>query len=467
MLRKTLKFFAPLALSACVGAAFADDSSVTLYGVLDASIANVAHTFNFDPNMVSGSSPLINPNAGTQAATGIFSGGLSPSRWGIKGQEDMGGGVKGIFQLESAINIGTGTLSNAALALTHNTAAYGPNVAIDSALNGQLFSRGAFVGLSSTQYGTLTVGRNTSFMVDNIGISDPMLGSYAFSPIGYAGSYGGGGFTDDSRVDNSLKYKVTFADFTLGLLYKFGGVAGSTSAQNAYQVNGVYSAGSLAVMASYEQFKDAFSIGNTALTAATGAVTGTLPVTAADTKAYMLAAKYAITPQGRVSAGYEREQFNNPSNPGTAYNATTGALATGDMAVNSLFGYSVASVTTNAYATQKSVNVYWLGGSYDVTSAFTVSLAGYHASQNSWTSGNTGATNCSNNNTKCSGAVNYFSLVGDYHLSKRTDVYLGIMTSNASGGIANSNIVKNPVSGAVVSDTTSNRITALGVRHTF
>ena len=457
-MRKNKLFLAPLALTAVVGTAFADDSSVTLYGTLDASIANIQHTLNFDPNMVSGSSPLVSPNKGTQSATGMFSGGLSASRWGIKGQEDMGGGLKAIFLLESAINIQTGALSNAALALTHNTST-GPNVAIDSSINGQLFSRGAYVGLTSADYGTLTLGRNTSFLLDNIGLSDPLLGSYAFSPIGFAGSFGGGGFTDDSRVDNSIKYKMAFGDFTLGLLYKFGGIAGSTSEQGAYQANVTYISGPLGVMLGYEQFKDAFSIGNTANPAV-----GTLPVTAADTKAFMLAAKYAITPAARVSGGYEREEFNNPSNPGTAATAT--APATGDLATNSLFGYALSGVNVSAFASQKTLNVYWLGGSYDFTSAFTVSAAGYHVTQNSWTSGATGASNCSNTNTLCSGSQNYYSLVGDYHLSKRTDAYIGVMLSRASGGIANGNIVKNSA-GAIVSDTSSNRITAIGLRHTF
>ena len=40
------------------------------------------------------------------------------------------------------------------------------------------------------------------------------------------------------------------------------------------------------------------------------------------------------------------------------------------------------------------------------------------------------------------------------------------MLSRASGGIANGNIVKNSA-GAIVSDTSSNRITAIGLRHTF
>ncbi len=126
----------------------------------------------------------------------------------------------------------------------------------------------------------------------------------------------------------------------------------------------------------------------------------------------------------------------------------------------------MASVNVSAFASQKSLNVYWLGGSYDFTPAFTVLAAGYHVSQNSWTAGPTGAESCATVNTLCSGSQNYYSLVGDYHLSKRTDAYVGVMLSRASGGIANGNIVKNST-GAIVSDTSSNRITAIGLRHSF
>ena len=433
-----------------VGTAFADDSSVTLYGTLDASVANIQHSYTFDPNMVSEANPLI--VHATQSATGMFSGGLTPSKWGIKGQEDMGGGVKGIFLLESAINIGTGTLSNAAEALTHS-GAEGPNAAADSAINGQLFSRGAYVGISSSDYGQLTLGRHPTFFLDDIGQTDPMLGSYAFSPIGYSGAYGGGGLTDDSRVDNSLKYKVGFGDFTLGLLYKFGGVSGSSSAQGAYQVNGSYVSGPLGVYLGYQQFKDAFSI--------SGSTVGTLSATAADTKAFLLAAKYTFdATKTTIRGGYEREEFNNPSNPGTAAQVGPPAVAaTGDQAVNSLFGYTVTSVGVASYASQKNINVLWIGGTQEITSAFSVSAAWYRASQNSWTAGATGSEYCGDasgkHNTLCSGATNYYSLVLDYRFSKRTDAYVGIMKDTASGGMATG--YTDP----------SNRITAIGLRHSF
>ena len=108
-MKKTLIAFA--ALSALAGIAQAQ-SSVTLYGVADAYLASVK-----TENKVGAVTTSL-----TQ--TKIDSGGHNGSRWGLRGSEDLGGGLKAIFQLESGFNIDTGA----------------------SAQNGVLFSRQAFVG---------------------------------------------------------------------------------------------------------------------------------------------------------------------------------------------------------------------------------------------------------------------------------------------------------------------------------
>src|SRR5262249_13665242 len=88
-------------------------SSVTLYGLIDASFTYV--------NNVDGSG---------RAAVGN---GVDQSRWGLRGVEDLGGGLKAVFTLESGFDIGNGKLAN----------------------DGSLFNRQAYFGLSS-DYGTVT-----------------------------------------------------------------------------------------------------------------------------------------------------------------------------------------------------------------------------------------------------------------------------------------------------------------------
>ena len=84
---------------AAVGTAHAQ-SSVTLYGTIDTSITYV--------NNAPGNQNLW--------ALGNSSGGnLSGTRWGIKGNEDLGGGLKAIFQLENGFNPSTGSSARAAV----------------------------------------------------------------------------------------------------------------------------------------------------------------------------------------------------------------------------------------------------------------------------------------------------------------------------------------------------------------
>ena len=436
-MRKILHAAVPVALAIVATTANADDGSATLYGILDTAIANIAHGLNFDDNHPVANNP--NVTKGTQAVTGMLNGGMSATRWGMKGDEDLGAGFKAVFLLEQGFNVGSGNVSNAVRSLANNSAS-GPGMSADSAISGQFFNRGAYAGLSSATWGTLTAGRHQSFFLDNIASFDPMMGSQAFSPIGFSGTYGGGGATDDSRVDNSLKYKIAAGDFTLGALYKFGGIAGISTAATAYELNAVYASGPLSVQLGYQGFKDAFAISN----AAGG---GTVKATAQDTHSYMAAAKY-VWDKLTVRGGYEREEYLNPSHP--TYDAT----------VSSLFGTPLAGTpSVTAFPSQKNLDVYWLGGGYSFTAAFTLLLGGYHVKQNDYDT-----AGCSNRTqlSRCSGSLNYESLVGDYNLSKRTDLYGGVMLSTVSGGPAAA--VANT---APTPSENSNRIVALGLRHRF
>ena len=116
------------AILVAVGALFAGSayaqSSVTLYGIVDTSI----HYIN-------------NANQAGNSVTQMESGAVSNSRWGLKGSEDLGGGNKALFVLESGFNSATGKMSSA----------------------GTLFNRQSFVGLQNKDLGTITLGRQYNF----------------------------------------------------------------------------------------------------------------------------------------------------------------------------------------------------------------------------------------------------------------------------------------------------------------
>ncbi|SAL43612.1 porin [Caballeronia humi] len=206
MKKKTLA--ASLALLGAAGAAQAQ-SSVTLYGVIDAGLGYVS-----------------NANANGNHLYGMINGNLSGSRWGLKGQEDLGGGLKAIFQLENGFDVGTGQLNQ----------------------GGREFGRQAFVGLTGDSWGTVTLGRQYDPSVDMVqGITgDNYFGSIMATP-GDVDNY------DNSlRTSNAVKYvSPNYAGFQFEGLYGFSNTAGATGQGQTWSGAATYNNGPLALAASY------------------------------------------------------------------------------------------------------------------------------------------------------------------------------------------------------------------------
>ena len=162
-MKKTLVAIAALTLVGAVSA----QSSVTLYGRIDASIGSVKTT--------AGGVTIADP--GVQ----IRSGGHTGSRWGLKGSEDLGGGLKANFTLEQGFNIDSGTFADAT----------------------RQFSRQAFVGLSGG-FGSLNIGRQYD-IVDNMYGNYDAFGSSGYTPNQALSGLGNVGDTI-VRQDNSVIY---------------------------------------------------------------------------------------------------------------------------------------------------------------------------------------------------------------------------------------------------------------------
>ena len=436
------------------------DTEVTVYGILDVGVGTVAHSFGFDPNFPVGVNPQAIKFADT-SATGMFNGGISQTRWGIKGSTGLTDGWKAVFTLEGAINVPSGAVSNGALGLSQNYASSATvassGTSADTAINGQLFSRGAYFGISSDTYGTLTAGRHMSFMLETIPGYDALQGAQIFTPIGFSGSYGGGGATDSSRVDNALRYKLKVGDVNVALMHKFGGATGSSTARSANEFQLGYEHGPFGIQFIYQKFEDTTSVANNETVTKTTSTTlntsglplqagdtpmvtyavtanqGTVKVTYYDTTSIMLAARYQIGHLG-IKAGYTKEQFTNPSNP--VLDANTTSIYGINVSAVSVTPYTIAQYTNASEVVvpgttvEKDITVYWLGAVYDFTPKLSFALGYYNVKQNDFSNGNAALT------ADVSGTSKFTSALLDYKWTKAFDVYAGYMKNDVSGGLA-------------------------------
>ncbi|MGA7750091.1 MAG: porin [Gallionella sp.] len=395
MMKKTL--LVALTLGAASGAAYAD-GEVSVYGILDVGVVGLTHTGNFSPNFVTSAVPTGAQPVKTGTAVGMMTGGESQTRFGLKGSEDMGNGNKAFFQLESAFNLGSGTLATSGLAGAAGTAA----MVADTSLNGQLFNRMALVGISNDDLGAVSLGRQNSLQLNIItGGYDP-VNAQMFSPINFSGAYGGGGATDNARVDNAVKYAKKFGNnINVNALYGFGGVASNMAARSNLQLNAGYEADNFGVQAALQTAKDTTSISANALP-------NTVNAQFINLTSYMLAGRWQVIDPLTLKAGYEREQINAPGNP------------TGDLAMTQIYSYqAVSSVYANG---QKSINVYWLGGNYQFTPAIKASLGFYDAKTPAY-----GTAPVADADDK------YYSAFVEYSVTKSTNVYAGLMMDKKSG----------------------------------
>ncbi len=174
-----------LAALATVATAAQAQSSVTMYGIIDAGVSTVSHV-----------------GTANATVTGMTNGGLSTPRWGFRGTEDLGGGLKANFNLEGEFLADTGT-----------------NISNDSIL----FGRAAWVGLSGN-FGDVKLGRQNALSYATGVAFDPLGGNNIGGFIA-AGNYG------QVRIQNAVTYvSPTYAGVTLSL--QTGTVTTTSGADN-------------------------------------------------------------------------------------------------------------------------------------------------------------------------------------------------------------------------------------------
>ncbi|WP_233867595.1 porin [Paraburkholderia adhaesiva] len=226
-------------------------SSVTLYGLVDTAIRYQTNAGPDGKDMV-----------------GMTVGPETNSRWGLRGTEDLGGGLSAIFRLENGFRLYNGNFSSS------NT----------------IFNRQAYVGLSSNKYGSLTFGNQHSPLYDTMGdVFDPLeVGNW------WQDSWMWNGMGPYLTVPNSVKYKLSVNGLSIDAIYGFGNQAGSVGLDSTYGVEVTYERGPAKLDTGFQQT----SVSSARGSIANGAKINMLHVSGA----------YQITPSVRLLAGWLHAQ---------------------------------------------------------------------------------------------------------------------------------------------------------------
>jgi predicted porin len=254
----TKKFtFAVSALALASSAAMAQSSptSVTLYGIVDAGVVH--------------NSGVTNKN---QLVSGIMEG----SRFGLRGNEDIGGGFRAIFTLENRTELNNGTLGNrppsgaqlpdrfananllvpvlcpaqpcaiqaAVSQVNANLAAAGLGVNIRNGF----WDRQAYVGLV-TPVGAILAGRQYTPAYE-VSATFDIMGTQSSLSAGQVASFPA---STEIRTDNALQYRVVFGGLTASAMYALGGVPNNNSASRLGGVMAMYRSGPFAVGIGHNQ----------------------------------------------------------------------------------------------------------------------------------------------------------------------------------------------------------------------
>jgi predicted porin len=299
-MKKTL-----VALAALASVSAFAQSSVTLYGTIDASVQNITRI------------------DGAKNGTAYVDGAVSSSVWGLKGSEDLGGGMKANFQAEGDFMSNNGG--------THNTG---------------LFRRGLNAGVAGSA-GELTLGIKTNPIIATAGGMVPVGGNSVTTNLATALGY----------ADFYTKNAVTYTSPSLaGLVVQAQhGLSNNSSNAESYgsvnAISGVYTNGPLTLRAAAQNRRESDNATSSANAGAIAAQTFVTTATSYNKKSQLVGATYAVNSALTVSANR--------------------------------VGSKAATAFGGAYGAQKNATVLGLG--YVVNPALTLGLNAIHAEDSNLT----------------------------------------------------------------------------------
>lgn len=385
-----------LAVLALACSAASAQSTVTVYGDLDIGLINIS--------AASGGTGYLPSTVNKGAMTQLKDGGIGGSRWGLKGSEDLGGGLKATFQLQGNIKTTTGDTG-------------GPN----SGSTTSFFNQYSTVGLAGG-FGALVMGRQVSPMFSAMASTDARSGRYFGSALtalvglnSASGAYIG---TNSNPAfgtvynDNAIVYTTpTWSNTTLNLEYAPGNGSGNANTQEA--ITALYNDGGLKL-----SFLWYNGYGNNVPAATT--IMGAGPAAAA----------------------------------GFSVTANTNRLTS----VGALYNWGAYTVSAAYYMARNPANVVVPGGSASLN-MWSLGAGWRFAPNMNLTAGYYRMKD----NTNVGNSASQLALGLDYNLSKRTTLYVeGAWVTNSG---ANMNL--SPVYASAVPANNNVHAVMAGLRHSF
>jgi len=378
-MKKTIAAFCVLSASAGYTQA---QSNIVVYGIVDASVVYT--------NQAAAAS-TANPR-GTGSLFQVTSGAIQQSRLGFKGTEDLGGGLSALFSLESGFNEDTGAMGNSQVGSS----------------SGTLFGRSSYVGLSSTQLGTVNIGRRKDF-TDNIA-------TYYSSVVDFGILINGVHDNNLDRVGGNrgnnmiAYYSPEMHGVTLNGSYALGETAGSAAVGSAYGFGANYNGGPFAIGFAYWTAKTGSAAAtesdqSTTSLCSSGTTFGGAGATCL--KTFNIGSSYTTGPVRFFG------MFSRTLQPNAVAASTSLNLA-------NTFTSAVNTGTFSAAGTNNSqTNVIDLGLDYNLTPALKLQ-GSFIQSREVFVASST------------KGKVNQLNMGVDYYLSKRTDIYLNAAFQSTS-----------------------------------
>jgi GBP family porin len=373
-MKKTLLAAALLAGFAGVAQA---ETSVTLYGILDTGIGY---------QNIRGNGAIAD-----QSKIGMLTGVQNGSRWGLRGSEDLGDGLRAVFTIESGFNSGDG----------------------NSAQGGRLFGRQATIGLASNSWGQLDFGRQTNVASKFFGSIDPFAEGFGMANIGTVFSS-----SNTTRFDNMVLYQSpVFGGFQVGAGYSFN-IDDTNAGQTGFNTNNNqraittglrYVNGPLNLAAAYDQVNRNTAVADAATDGSGDRIRAWLLGGAYDFEVVKVSAAYGQTKGGWIQA-----------------TSLTGLFTSGSPDLNGgAAGNGGPVLPTNTYSDDFKTQQWMLGLSAPIGGATSVfgSWQRANVKDSSLYTGGQFAGEDSN--------MNVYSVGVTYDLSKRTNLYaLGSYTNN-------------------------------------